>query len=137
MYMLATLIVLAIFMAQMTWDEGSFVPSSQTAQSSAAFLAAQSEPNPAAAWSQRERDAQGHRIGSVEGQDWQRFNATAYGADLVIPIIDFGQTRSWQPSAERGPWGRVLWAASFVFALAGWVVTALGAAAITGIIRQD
>ena len=54
-----------------------------------------------------------------------------------IPIIDFGQTVHWGPSAGRGPWGLWLWRASFFLAAAGWIVTALGAAAITGIIRRE
>lgn len=137
MWMLATLVVSAIFIAHMAWQEGSFVPASESARNSAAFRALEGTANPAAAWSQRPRDASGQRTGLVAGQDWTRFSALAYGTDLVVPVIDLGQTSAWQPSAERGPWGRLLWAASFFLALSGWVVTALGAAAITGIIRRD
>ena len=55
----------------------------------------------------------------------------------MIPIINLGQTDTWGPSTERGDWGRRLWRYGFFLQIAGWIVTALGAAAITGIIRRD
>ncbi|MCV2865600.1 hypothetical protein OE647_12780 [Defluviimonas sp. WL0075] len=56
---------------------------------------------------------------------------------MVVPILTLGQTTAWAPSTNRGAWGRVLWWARWVLSSAGWIVTALGAAAITGIIRRD
>ncbi|MFV1593971.1 hypothetical protein VWZ88_15560 [Phaeobacter sp. JH20_36] len=55
----------------------------------------------------------------------------------MVPIIDFGQTEAWAPSTTRGPAGVILWWARWAFTLAGWIVTALGAAALTGIIRRE
>ena len=37
----------------------------------------------------------------------------------------------------RKPWGWHLWWLKGVLSVMGWIVTALGAAAITGIIRRD
>ena len=71
------------------------------------------------------------------GRDWETFNRYAYGFDVVIPIIDFGQTDAWAPSTTRGPWGWHLWWGRWVLSVMGWIVTALGAAAITGIIRRE
>jgi len=56
---------------------------------------------------------------------------------VVIPIIDFGQTGAWAPSTTRGPWGERLWWARWILSALGWIVAALGAAAVTGIIRKD
>ncbi|WP_299554191.1 hypothetical protein [uncultured Tateyamaria sp.] len=71
------------------------------------------------------------------GRDWETFNRYAYGFDVVIPIIDFGQTDAWAPSTNRGLWGWHLWWGRWVLSVMGWIVTALGAAAITGIIRRE
>lgn len=83
--------------------------------------------NPAKEWSSE----------TGKGRDYETFNAFAYAADVVIPIIPLGQEKAWAPSATRGKWGWVAWWARWVFQFAGWVVTALGAAAITGIMRKD
>ena len=69
--------------------------------------------------------------------DWDSFNALGYAADLVIPILDLGQESAWAPSKDRGAWGFHLWWGRWVFAAMGWIITALGAAAVTGIIQRD
>ena len=41
------------------------------------------------------------------------------------------------PSTNRGWWGKQLYWLRWVLGAFGWIVTALGAAAITGLIRRD
>lgn len=134
-----SIIVLALFWllatvpAQRAWDEGSFAPNSSIVLSSpewARYDNREASPpvaNPAQDWSEN----------TIPGRDWESFNSFAYAADVVIPIIDFDQTDAWAPSTERGPWGYHLWWARWVFTTFGWIVTALGAAALTGIIRRE
>jgi len=74
---------------------------------------------------------------SGPGRDYESFNRYAYAADVVIPIIDLGQGAAWAPSSTRGPAGRYAWWPRWVFKAAGWLVSALGAAAVTGIIRRE
>jgi len=124
---LALLITLAILPAHFAWEEGSFAPNASPIQISEGWIAALSAENPARAWSAK----------GAAGQDWETFNRYAYGVDVVIPIINFGQTEAWAPSTHRGPWGWHLWWARWVLTSLGWIVTALGAAAITGIIRRE
>lgn len=116
--------------AHLAWEEGSFAPNSGPILLSddwQQFAMSNPPMNPAALWSEK----------GQQGQDWESFNPHAYAADLVIPIVDIGQTAAWAPSNTRGFWGYHLWWLRWVFTLAGWIVTALGAAAITGIIRRD
>ncbi|MGC3936360.1 hypothetical protein ACOTTU_00990 [Roseobacter sp. EG26] len=120
----------ATTVAHLAWEEGSFAPNSGPVLLSDDWQRFASEPapaNPALLWSEK----------GAQGQDWESFSPHAYAADLVIPIVDIGQTAAWAPSTTRGFWGWHLWWLRWVFTLAGWVVTALGAAAITGIIRRD
>lgn len=132
-YWLVLLWILATTFAHFAWEEGSFAPNSAVALQSenwATYSADHSyppHPNPAKDWS----------LTSTIGRDWESFNRYAYAADLVVPIIDLGQTDAWAPSTTRGPAGVILWWARWVFTLAGWIVTALGAAALTGIIRRE
>ncbi|WP_284163621.1 hypothetical protein [Frigidibacter sp. SD6-1] len=84
------------------------------------------DPNPAATWAND----------PALGMDWDSFNSVGYGLDLVVPILNLGQTEAWAPSKDRGWWGWGLWWGRWVFQAAGWIVTALGAAAITGIIQR-
>ena len=127
---LMLLIVATWIPATLAWEEGSMAPNSgpilvsESWQDSA--RSADTAGNPAAIWSQ-----------SVPGKDWESFNSFAYAMDVVIPIIDFGQTDAWSPSTERKWWGQQLWWWRWLMTLFGWIVTALGAAAITGIIRRD
>lgn len=69
--------------------------------------------------------------------DWDTFNRYGYAADLVIPILDLGQTDAWAPSKDRGDWGKALWWGRWVLAALGWLVTGLGVAAITGIMQRS
>ncbi|MDK3019146.1 translocation/assembly module TamB domain-containing protein [Pseudodonghicola flavimaris] len=118
----------AVWLSHMAWTSGDFAPNSGPVQMSDRWQAlAVSVENPAALWSSA----------AEAGRDWETFNRYAWAADLVIPIIDLGQTAAWAPSTERGNWGRRLWRYGFLLQMAGWIVTALGAAAITGIIRRD
>ncbi|KIC30844.1 hypothetical protein RA25_18160 [Leisingera sp. ANG-S5] len=118
---------MAVCPAHLAWEEGSFAPNSGPILTSPEWKAlARTDPNPAQAWGQ-----------SVPGKDWESFDKYAYAADLVIPILDLGQTDAWAPSTERGWWGKQLWWLRWVFTTLGWIVTALGAAALTGIIRRE
>ncbi|MEC8015011.1 MAG: hypothetical protein VX203_03065 [Pseudomonadota bacterium] len=132
-YWLVLLWGLATIPAHFAWEEGSFAPNSAVALQSDSWAKYEADdnlsphPNPAKDWS----------LTSTIGRDWESFNRYAYAADLVVPIIDLGQTDAWAPSTTRGPWGWHLWWARWVFTLAGWIVTALGAAALTGVIRRE
>lgn len=125
--------LLATLLAHLAWEAGDFAPNSDVIQTTEAWRAwaqpAMGPPvaNPAQVWSDRH----------APGADWETFNRYAYAADLVIPIIDLNQTDVWTPSTNRGPWGRWLWQSGFLFSIAGWFITALGAAALTGVIQKE
>jgi hypothetical protein len=70
------------------------------------------------------------------GLDWESFHPLAYGIDVVVPVVELGQTESWSPSKDRGFWGFTLWWARWPLIFAGWLVSALAAAAATGIIQR-
>lgn len=71
------------------------------------------------------------------GQDYETFHPLAYSFDLFVPLVDLGQQSAWGPSTERGPLGRIAWWLRWVIEIVGWVVTALAAAAVTGLVRRD
>lgn len=138
LYWLAALIVLASLLAAAAWNEGSMAPANDLVAASdswQALLAQDCLPlaspgclgNPAAAWN--------GAAGS--GVDWETFHPLAWGTDLVVPVIELGQTGAWGPSASRGPWGHALWWARWPLIVAGWLVSALAAAAATGIIQRS
>ncbi|MEL7027166.1 MAG: hypothetical protein AAGO57_08075, partial [Pseudomonadota bacterium] len=123
-----TLLVLTVAIwipAHLAYKAGDFAPNSGPILVSEGWtdIVERSDvENPAQKWS----DA------TEAGRDWETFHALAYAADVVIPIIVFGQTEAWAPSTTRGPWGVFLWWAKWFGALFGWIVTAIGAAAIAG-----
>jgi hypothetical protein len=135
---LALIFTITAFLANRTWNEGAFAPNSDVVITFPGWIALVTMdcaprpygpclPNPAETWSSFGQD----------GLDWDSFNRYGYAADLVIPILDLGQTDAWAPSKDRGPWGWWLWWLRWVLSGLGWIVTGLGAAAVTGIIKRD
>lgn len=126
---LTVLVSVAIMLSHLAWEAGDFAPNSDVILTSAKWVElaeAEDVPNPAVAWSAKDGP----------GRDWETFNRYAYGFDVVVPILSLGQTEAWAPSTSRGIWGWVLWWARWLLSSAGWVVTALAAAAVTGVIRR-
>ena len=54
-----------------------------------------------------------------------------------MPIINLGQEATWGLSTSRGDLGWWMQVLLPLVKLMGWVVTAMGAAAVTGAIRRD
>ncbi len=134
---LAGLIGLATLLAAQSWAEGGMAPANDLVAASDSWQAMvaqdclpQATPgciaNPAEVW---------NGPGGA-GVDWEGFHALAWGADLVVPVVDLGQTRAWGPSAARGPWSAALFWARWPLIALGWLVSALAAAAATGIIQR-
>ena len=111
-----------------TWQAGDMTPAAAPILVSAAWVSAtQTHPeNPGAYWSS---------VGQA-GQDYETFEAFAYAADLLIPIVNLGQEDAWGPSTSRSAWGWHGWWIRWLAKILGWVVMALGAAAVTGVIRR-
>ncbi len=135
---LVGLSLVSAFLAMMAWNEGSMAPNNDLIAASQGWqeiLTRDCLPDPvpgclahpAAEWNGL----------AGPGVDWESFHPLAYGADVVIPVLELGQTRSWSPSKDRGPWGHALWWARWFLMTLGWAVTALGAAAATGIIQRS
>lgn len=128
--MFAVLLIagLAVFY-QKVWDAGDFAPNAAPILVSRDWISAtQSHPeNPAMFWTAKDQ----------AGQDFETFSAVAYAADLVVPLISLGQEDAWAPSTSRSPLGWFGWWLRWVAKTLGWIVTALAAAALTGIIRKD
>lgn len=132
------LFFLSWVLAAATWSEGSFAPNSDVVLTSSGWQKLKTldclpdsfagcVKNPAELWSSHEYD----------GFDWDTFHPAAYAADLVVPILNLGQTDAWAPSRDRGPWGALLWWVRWLFTGLGLGLTALGTAAMTKIIQKD
>ena len=125
---LAVLFFVGTVVFHMAYEKGDFAPNSAVILSTQEWKdEAATAGNPAKTWSAK----------GAAGADYESFNRYAYAADIVVPIISLGQEEAWAPSTTRGPWGWHAWWARWVLKVMGWIVTALGAAAITGIIRRE
>lgn len=123
------LIAILSFVFQKTWDAGDMAPNAAPILISKDWISAtQTHPdNPAKFWSAPDQ----------AGKDYETFHAIAYAADLLVPIVNLGQESAWAPSTSRSDWGRQAWWLRWFAKAIGWVITALGAAAVTGVIRRD
>ncbi|MDJ0825232.1 MAG: hypothetical protein QNJ16_07000 [Rhodobacter sp.] len=71
-------------------------------------------------------------------QDYETFSATLYGLDLFIPLDALGQEAAWAPSKDRGWLGWLGYWLRAPIQMAGWIITAVAAAVLTGLIgRKD
>ncbi|WP_153769832.1 hypothetical protein [Labrenzia sp. CE80] len=130
LYWMAALLFLITFVAWETWGQGDFAPNSDVILTSSEWVVRADDENlsnPAKAWAEKQKP----------GQDYETFNPFFYAADVVIPIIDIGQTDAWGPSTNRGDWGRRLFYLQKCAIVLGWIFTAIFAAAVTGMIRRD
>ncbi|MEP4031874.1 hypothetical protein [Roseibium polysiphoniae] len=120
------LIAVMTVLAQVSWNMGDLAPNSDVIQISKGWQElAKTERRPSEAWIE------------LYGQDYETFEPFFYAADVVIPIIDIGQTEAWTPSTERSWWGWSMFGVQKIFVILGWGVTAIVAAAVTGMIRRD
>jgi hypothetical protein len=114
------------------YDAGQMAPNSDVVLTSAEWLAAVAAheaggPVPLQSW-----------LDGDSAQDHESFNPWIYGLDLFVPLDALGQEAAWAPSPARGDWGVAgFWLRPFIQA-AGWIMTALGAAVLTGLVgRRD
>ncbi len=124
---LVLLVALGLYFHK-TWQVGDMTPAAAPILVSAGWVSAtETHPeNPGAYWASK----------GQAGQDYETFEAFAYAADLLIPIVNLGQEDAWGPSTSRSDWGWHGWWIRWVAKIMGWVITALGAAAVTGVIRR-
>jgi len=74
--------------------------------------------------------------GSHTRTDYETFNRYLYALDLFVPLDALGQENAWAPSKDRGALGWWAYSLRWVIQLAGWIITAVGAAALTGVIGK-
>ena len=119
-------IILAMaVLSSLTYRLGGMVPNAPVVLLSDEWGRAVIELNPAEAW-----------LATPAGQHYETFFALAYAADVFIPLVPLGQEVAWAPTTAT--WlGTVLWVLNWLVKLAGWFITALGAAAIAGVIRRE
>ncbi|GAA2580989.1 hypothetical protein GCM10010411_11940 [Actinomadura fulvescens] len=58
------------------------------------------------------------------------FHAFAYTLDVLLPIVDLGQQKAWNPGGAAVYW-------SWALIAAGWILTTAVVAGLTGIIKRD
>jgi hypothetical protein len=123
--------------AEQTHRRGQFAPTSAVVLNSPEWLRSfPSTPLPADSplW-RAQLDAW---VKTEPGRDYESFSAWLYALDLFIPLDALGQEKNWAPSASRGAWGEWGHRLRWLVQMAGWVITAMGAAVVTGLIgRRD
>ncbi len=139
-FMLLALVLCGWFLAAKAWEAGDFAPTAGPVLMSEGWQALATDDriqNPALVWSDKYMLSPDGVPVLTAGRDYETFNAVAYAVDLVVPIVALGQEAAWAPSTTRGPWGWWLWWVRWWLIALGWIVTAIGAAAVTGVIRRD
>lgn len=111
----------------LVWSQGGLVPNSPLILNSQAWAdaLAMQPGSPSLLWVEGEI-----------GQHYETFNPIAYASDIFIPLIELGQESAWTATTVT-KLGTVAWIAAWVLKAFGWIVTALAAAAVTGIIKRE
>ena len=133
---IAAILGITFWFAQKIHIHGQFAPTSSVVLPSQDWLDSfPTDPVPDSPLWRLQLDAWAQ---TTSGRDYTSFSAFLYALDLFIPLDALGQEKNWAPSTERGWWGdwghRLRW----LVQMAGWVITAIGAAVLTGLIgRRD
>ena len=133
----AVILIVTICFAQQIHIHGQFAPTSSVVLTSQDWLDSfPTEPlHPVSPLWRAQLDAWAQ---TTSGRDYTSFSAFLYALDLFIPLDALGQEKNWAPSAERGGWGEWGHRLRWLVQMAGWVITAIGAAVVTGLIgRRD
>jgi len=69
-------------------------------------------------------------------KDYETFSALGYGFDLFVPLDALGQEKAWAPSHGRGGWGAVGYWFRWGVQIAGWLITFVSAAVLTGLVGK-
>ncbi len=110
----------------LAWRGGIMVPNSAVILTSADWLIAMGT-NPA---------APAHDWTLLpSGQHYETFYALAYALDVFVPLVSIGQESAWAATtADWFGWGTRIF--TIAYQIAGWVITSLGIAAVTGFVQR-
>jgi hypothetical protein len=73
---------------------------------------------------------------TATARHYETFYALTYAFDVFVPLVDIGQHSTWSSTTVTWP-GWCVRIGTMMLEVAGWIITALGAAAVTGIIKRD
>jgi cbb3-type cytochrome oxidase subunit 3 len=129
--------LVTFWFAEQTHRRGQFAPTSAVVLNSPEWL--RSFPcTPLPTYSLLWRAQLDAWVKTEPQRDYESFSAWLYALDLFIPLDSLGQEKNWAPSASRGTWGEWGHRLRWLVQMAGWLITAMGAAVITGLIgRRD
>lgn len=146
-------LALALFFGAV-YDRGQFAPNSDVILTSTEWLAAVDRGCPIAwddtfpaekaagcqmpqhLWTSGNPDAEPKTPPAQAAKDYETFGRWLYAADLFLPLDTIGQTEAWAPSKDRGWWGVWGYYLRFPVQLAGWIIVAMAAAVVTGLIGR-
>ncbi|WGW05152.1 hypothetical protein [Tropicibacter oceani] len=74
--------------------------------------------------------------GSATEQDYTTFHPFLYAVDLFVPLEALGQETTWAPSPLRGIWGKIGYWTGWIVQLSGWIITAIAAAVMAGLVGR-
>ncbi len=132
-------VVATALVAQKVWNEGDFTPNAAPVLMSAPWQELATDAavrNPAAVWACA-APADTSDCTKRAGRDYETFRAPLYALDLFVPLVNLGQDDAWAPSTSRGVWGLVWHDLEWLVKVIGWVMTAMVAGAVAGVIRND
>lgn len=71
------------------------------------------------------------------GRDYPPFSPAAYAIDTFVPLVDLDQEDRWIPAKQRGLMGWFARLYLWLHIAFGWIVTALFAASVTGLVKRE
>lgn len=121
-----TIVLSAVFFGHV-WRKGAMVPNSDVILTSEEWRKAvdRHDVAPTDLWSD-----------SSSARHYETFYALAYSFDVVVPLVDLGQQAAWSATTVT-PLGLSARVLTMVLEVWGWIVTALGAAAVTGLVQRN
>lgn len=119
-------ILLGLVVFRLAWALGIMVPNSAVIMTSADWLAAvAADPVTSThVW-----------VNSAAAAHYETFYSFIYALDVFVPLVSLGQESTWAATTVTSAGIATRWF-TVAFQAAGWVITSLGIAAITGVMQQ-
>ncbi len=137
---LAVFVFLGWWIFAGAYDSGVMVPNDpRTLRSEGWLECAARAANSAECWLTEESGEAVDSVGKlVRGRDYPPFDPLWYALDTFVPFVDLHQESRWIPDPESGSsagwWARLY---LYLHISVGWIITALAAASLTGVVKKD
>jgi hypothetical protein len=129
---------MGVLVFSLAWQAEAFKPNNAFVLRAAEWVECSKDAQP---YAFRKDTATASQLGCFlaqpEARGFPEFNAGIYALDVLFPLVDVEQQVHWVPDEDIRPVGLVAKGLVYVEILAGWLLSLLAVAGLSGLIKSD